>query len=130
MVWMKNLAKARAPAAVCRVARSGSTGGRSSAERRFGPLVGTSAGTVGRAGGCDSGGELDTGGVGSGADREVGAFEEWLASVGRRPGGSVSVQPAARAAASRTPTIPRNPRMPGIMALIVPVDRRSRADCG
>ena len=47
---MKNSANALAPAAVCRVAKIGSTGGRSVGPVTFGPVVGTSAGTVGVAG--------------------------------------------------------------------------------
>jgi len=46
---MKNLAKATAPAALSIVAKTGITGGASPAWRRFGPVVGTSAGTVGAA---------------------------------------------------------------------------------
>src|SRR5690348_16162824 len=50
MVLIKNSAKALAPAALCLVATTGMTGGRSPL-RVFGPLRGTSAGTVGRLGG-------------------------------------------------------------------------------
>ncbi len=50
MVLMKNSAKALAPSGECRVAASGITGG-CSPLRVFGPVRGTSAGTVGRAGG-------------------------------------------------------------------------------
>ena len=50
MVLMKNAAKALAPSAVCLVAATGMTGGRSPL-RVFGPDRGTSAGTVGRLGG-------------------------------------------------------------------------------
>src|SRR5690348_16916797 len=49
---MKNSAKALAPSAVCLVATTGMTGGRSPL-RVFGPVRGTSAGTVGRLGGGD-----------------------------------------------------------------------------
>src|SRR5690242_13922183 len=50
MVLMKNSAKALAPSAVCWVAATGMTGGFSPL-RVFGPVRGTSAGTVGRLGG-------------------------------------------------------------------------------
>lgn len=50
MVLMKNSAKALAPSAVCLVAATGMTGG-CSPLRVFGPVRGTSAGTVGRLGG-------------------------------------------------------------------------------
>lgn len=46
---MKNSAKAFAPAAVCWVAATGMTGGRSPGSA-FGPVVGTSAGTLGLGG--------------------------------------------------------------------------------
>jgi hypothetical protein len=49
MVLMKNTAKARAPAGVCRVASTGITGGLSPG-LVLGPLVGTSGGTLGGAG--------------------------------------------------------------------------------
>src|SRR6476646_2108813 len=57
MVLMKNAANAFAPSGVCCVASSGITGGFSPG-RVFGPVVGTSAGTVGLAG-C--GGPLNDG---------------------------------------------------------------------
>lgn len=66
MVLMKNSAKAWAPAAVCLVATTGMTGGFSPL-RVFGPVRGTSAGTVGRRPGggevvCETG-EVEVGGV-------------------------------------------------------------------
>src|SRR6185437_1844727 len=60
MVWMKNLAKATAPAWVCWVASSGISGGRSPARTRFGPVVGTSAGRVGWVARGGPGGVIDT----------------------------------------------------------------------
>jgi hypothetical protein len=58
MVLMKNSAKAFAPAGVCWVATTGITGGFSPGFA-FGPVVGTSAGTLGLAGAV--GGVLLTG---------------------------------------------------------------------
>jgi hypothetical protein len=56
---MKNSANALAPAAVCANAATGSTGGFSPGCRKFGPVVGTSAGTVGRLGVGEGLGALD-----------------------------------------------------------------------
>ena len=61
MVLMKNAAKARAPRALCWVASSGMTGGFSPG-RVFGPVVGTSRGTVGWLGRGGAGLLIVTGG--------------------------------------------------------------------
>ena len=64
MVLMKNSANAFAPAALRWVAWIGSTGGRSFGPVTFGPVVGTSAGTVGELGAVGLlGGMLFVGGV-------------------------------------------------------------------
>src|SRR5438445_11688660 len=58
MVCTKNFANAFAPSGLCTVASSGITGGFSCVERRLGPVVGTSPGTLGRGVGvllCDTG---------------------------------------------------------------------------
>ena len=89
MVLMKNVAKARAPAVVCWVATTGMTGGFSPGCVRFGPVVGTSAGTVGTAGvGAGVAVGVPTAAVDGVAEVVIGATTAWCALV----------QPAARQA--------------------------------
>jgi hypothetical protein len=118
---MKNLAKALAPAWVCLVAATGSTGGSSCFDRRFGPVVGTSAGTVGRVGGGDVLGGSGGGVVESGTADDAGVEGD---AAGRGAGEgrlvSASVQPAAHPTLTSNAAIPHNRRMPGIIAVIVP----------
>jgi hypothetical protein len=68
---MKNAANAFAPSGVCWVASSGITGGFSPG-RVFGPVVGTSAGTVGRVGRGGPAKDDDGGGAGVLLETEAG----------------------------------------------------------
>lgn len=98
---MKNSANALAPAALCCVASIGSIGGRSDGPVTFGPVVGTSAGTLGVAGAVDV----------------LGADDEVTGVLGTECGGSddgafpeLPLQPAARQTAAKA-AIPAAHRM-------------------
>lgn len=103
MVWMKNFAKAAAPAAVCCVAATGITGGRSPG-LMLGPVVGTSAGTVGTGGVT---GETVTEGV-DGADDVTGADDDGVgvgsldAELVQAAAAAVTIAHAANARILRT----------------------------
>lgn len=99
MVWIKNFAKARAPAGLCLVAAIGMSGGFSPASA-LGPVVGTSAGTVGDAAAVPVGadGDVDTG-VGVDDTVEGGAEEP----AGVEGGAAGELVQAALNSASSTP---------------------------
>ena len=104
IVLTKNSANAFAPAAVCWVAKTGSIGGRSFGLRRFGPVVGTSAGTVGELGAVEVGVLVAGGGV---------VVGELLTELGGSEDGAspeLPLQPATRHSAANA-AIPTARRM-------------------
>lgn len=108
IVLTKKTAKARAPAGVCSVAATGMTGGRSPGSA-LGPVVGTSAGTVGR------------GGTGRVGDAGCVAAAVLIAYVGGvnvpLSDGDLSDEAAlVHAANDRAAMIPTSPRTPAMIA--------------